>query len=261
MRIRPPAVAGSFYPGDAERLARTVDELVAVARPAPPAKVLVAPHAGYVFSGPIAGAAYRLVLGSAKVRRVLLLGPAHFAHVPGLALPDTDALETPLGAVPVDRGAVEALRPLRQVTQDAGAHAREHALEVQLPFLQRTLGAFAVVPLLVGRSGPAAVAEVLDTLWGGPETLVVISTDLSHYLPYAEAARMDRETADRVLALGPPLEPPRACGAAPLNGLLHAAKARGLTAELLDLRSSGDTAGPREGVVGYGAFALREAVA
>jgi AmmeMemoRadiSam system protein B len=261
MRIRPPAVAGSFYPGDPARLASTVDELVAAARPGPLPKGLVVPHAGYVYSGPVAGSAYRLAQGSAQVRRVVLLGPAHFAHVKGLALPDVDALETPLGAVPVDLGAVEVLRPLRQVVQDAGAHAQEHSLEVQLPFLQRTLGAFSVVPLVVGRAGPAEVAEVLEALWGGPETLVVISTDLSHYLPYADAARMDRETANRVLALGPPLEPPRACGAAPLNGLLHAAKARKLTAELLDLRSSGDTAGPRDGVVGYGAFTFREAAA
>jgi AmmeMemoRadiSam system protein B len=259
MRIRQPAVAGSFYPVDPDRLRQEVDRYLAAAPEAAPAKALVVPHAGHIYSGPIAATAYATLRRSPGVRRVVLLGPSHFSRIRGLALPDAEALRTPLGTIPVDASAAEGVRRLPQVVDDAAPHLEEHSLEVQLPFLQRVLGEFTLVPFAVGSARPEAVAEVLDALWGGPETLILISTDLSHYLPYDEALRVDRRTAECVVALDGPVEPDCACGSVPLNGLLHAARRRGLKAELLDLRNSGDTAGDKDRVVGYGAFALREA--
>lgn len=260
--MRRAAVAGSFYPADAGRLRAEVDRLLASA-PAPsggpPPKALVVPHAGYLYSGPIAAVAYAQLLPLAgRVRRVVLLGPAHFTGFDGLALPDADALETPLGVVPVDMDAVAALERFPRVAHDASAHAREHSLEVQLPFLQRVLGEFTLVPLAVGWTEPADVAEVIDALWGGDETVVLASSDLSHELAYDDAKRMDAATARRILALGPvPLPAGSACGAGPVSGLLVVARRRGMTARQLDLRNSGDTAGPRDRVVGYGAFAFQ----
>jgi AmmeMemoRadiSam system protein B/AmmeMemoRadiSam system protein A len=218
------------------------------------------PHAGYAYSGPIAASAYaRLLAPGPRIERVVLLGPAHFVAVPGLALPEADAFLTPLGAVPVDAdGAARALA-LPQVTRSAPAHQREHSLEVQLPFLQSVLGPFSLVPLVVGRASPEEVAAVLRALWGGDETLVVISTDLSHFLPYDEAREVDQRTANQVLALDVAgIGPEQACGRAPLRGLLVEAARRGLAVDLLDLRSSGDTAGGQDEVVGYAAFALSE---
>lgn len=262
-RIRPPAVAGLFYPGDAVELRATIDGFLAQARPADaPARVvkaIVAPHAGYVYSGPIAASAYAaLRAGATLVRRVVLLGPTHRVYVRGLALPDVDAFETPLGIVRLDLDAIAALADLPQVVTSAAAHAREHSLEVHVPFLQRLFGdRFLLVPLAVGEASPDEVAEVIERLWGGDETRIVISSDLSHYLPYGEARRADLETARHIEALEP-VAPDEACGARPLNGLLALARRRGLTVELLDLRSSGDTAGKCDEVVGYGAFAVRE---
>jgi AmmeMemoRadiSam system protein B len=261
MRVRQPAVAGSFYPIDPERLREEVDRYLAAVPDRPPAKVLVVPHAGHVYSGPIAATAYATLRHRPATRRVVLLGPSHFARVKGLALPDADALRTPLGTIPVDAAAADGVRALPQVVEDASPHLQEHSLEVQLPFLQRVLGEFTLVPFAVGSARPEAVAEVLDALWGGGETLILISTDLSHYLPYDQAQFVDRRTADRLLALDGPVAPECACGSVPLNGLLLLARQRGLTAELLDLRNSGDTAGDKDRVVGYGAFALREASA
>lgn len=266
-RVRPAAVSGTFYPREPEELARLVDRLLADARAARgpvdgrPIKGIVAPHAGYVYSGPVAAVAYdRLRDDAARVRRVVLLGPAHRVYVRGLALSGADSLETPLGIIAVDADAVRALTGLSQVVTSPAAHAREHSLEVHLPFLQRVFGpGLTVVPLLVGEAGAADVSEVLARLWGGDETRVVISSDLSHYLPYGEAARVDRATVARILALEP-VEGDQACGARPLNGLLALARARGLTLELVDLRSSGDTAGPRDEVVGYGSFLVHEPV-
>ena len=259
---RPPAVAGAFYPREPAALRGEVDRLLAgaTARGAARPKALVVPHAGYVYSGPVAATAYvRLLAPGPRVERVVLLGPAHHVALAGLALPEADAFLTPLGAVPVDpAGAARAL-VLPQVTRSALAHQREHALEVQLPFLQAVLGPFSLVPLVVGHASPEDVAGVLRALWGGGETLVVVSTDLSHYLPYDEARALDRRTAGQVLALDAAgLGPEQACGRAPLRGLLVEAARRGLSVELLDLRSSGDTAGGRDEVVGYGAFALAE---
>jgi len=259
---RPAAVAGTFYPASASELGRHVDELLADAarfgRAAP--KALIAPHAGYVYSGPIAASAYaQLGAQRSRIRRVVLLGPAHRVPVRGLALPGVQRFATPLGDVAVDAGAVAALRDLPQLVESPLAHAAEHSLEVHLPFLQRVLGDFSLVPLVVGEATAEEVAAVLDRVWGGDETLIVVSSDLSHYLPYDSARRIDRETVDRLLSLDVTLGHERACGATPVNGLLLAARQRGLRAELLDLRNSGDTAGDRRRVVGYAAVALSQA--
>jgi AmmeMemoRadiSam system protein B len=245
--VRPPAVAGSFYPADRGELQAEVCRLLAEAAPGPAPKALIAPHAGYIYSGPTAASIFRRVQGAA-FERVVLLGPAHFAWLEGVALPEAAAFETPLGLV--------ALELPDGLPRDRAAHAREHSLEVEVPFLQVALqGRWKLVPLAVGDADPEAVAGVLDRLWGGPETLVVISSDLSHYLPYREARLMDAATAREILALGC-LDRRAACGAAPVNGLLVAARRRKLRAELVDLRNSGDTAGDKSRVVGYGAFAF-----
>ena len=258
--VRPPAVAGMFYPDDSGELAATVDELLAEApqTPGKAPKALVVPHAGYVYSGPIAATAYARLRGAAPhLRRVVLLGPAHRVWIQGLALPDAEGLETPLGVLPVDREGAAAVARLPQVSSSARPHSQEHSLEVQLPFLQRVLPGVPVVPLVVGDASAAQVAEVLEQLWGGDDTLILISSDLSHYLPYDEARAVDRKTADRILALDAEhLDTDMACGAIPLSGLLLAARRRGLRAQELDVRNSGDTAGDRSRVVGYGSFAF-----
>ena len=261
---RPAAVAGLFYPAPPAELRRQVDLLLAEARqtPAPMPKALIAPHAGYVYSGPIAASAYAGIARDAgRIRRVVLLGPAHRALLRGLALPGVQRFATPLGDVEIDRDAVAALRDLPQVVESAPAHEAEHSLEVQLPFLQRLLGTFTLLPLAVGEATADEVAAVLDRLWGGDETLVVVSSDLSHYLPYDSARRTDRRTVDHLLDLDDRLRHEQACGATPINGLLRVARRRGLRAELLDLRNSGDTAGDRSRVVGYAALAFRPAAA
>jgi MEMO1 family protein len=262
--IRPPAVAGRFYPADAGRLRAMVEGFLAAARgagAAGPPKAVIAPHAGYAYSGPVAGHAFA-ALGEAApaIRRVVVIGPAHFVPIRGLALPEVDAFRTPLGDVPLDGEAIEAIRDLPQVELADGPHQPEHALEVELPFLQRLLGAFTLVPLVVGEATPAEVAETLARLWDGPETLIVISSDLSHYETYALARQHDAATAAAIERLdAASLGPRDACGHLPIAGLLLEAGRRGLQALRLDLRSSGDTAGPKEQVVGYGAWAFREA--
>ncbi|MBI1175725.1 MAG: AmmeMemoRadiSam system protein B [Sideroxydans sp.] len=258
--IRHPAVAGLFYPGVPQELAHEVRTLLAAAQPsALIPKALIAPHAGYVYSGPIAASAYAALKNVAsRIRRVVLLGPTHRVAVRGLALPGVEAFSTPLGAIPLDRNAVQAIAHLPQVTVSPHAHAQEHSLEVQLPFLQTVLRDFKLLPLAVGMATPEEVAEVLELLWGGDETLIVISSDLSHYLPYEQAEATDRATAQAVLQLQPPISHDQACGGTPVNGLILAARAHHLTPHLLDLRNSGDTAGPRNGVVGYAAFAFEE---
>ena len=256
--IRPAAVAGLFYPGDRASLTEEVDSLLASASSKGRLpRALVVPHAGYKYSGPIAASAYAQLRGAAsRVRHVVLLGPAHYVPVRGLALPQADALATPLGQVPVDTELAARLAHLPQVGGSALAHAREHSLEVQLPFLQRVLPGVPVLPLVVGRAEPESVAEVLGALWDVPGTLVLVSSDLSRYLPWAEARQVDASTAKHILALDEHIESDQACGAAPLRGLLLAARRKGLTVEQLDLRNSGDTAGDKRQVVGYGAWAF-----
>ncbi len=259
-RVRPAAVAGTFYPGDAGQLAATVDELLAGAPPwrGPTPKALVVPHAGYVYSGPIAATAYATLRdASPRIERVVLLGPAHFVPVRGLAAPSVDAFATPLGDVSIDTEARSRALELPGVLVDDTAHAREHSLEVHLPFLQRTVGDFEIVPFVVGSIDADTVAAVLDVLWSGDETVIVVSSDLSHYLDHRLATSRDRRTASAIVAgRGDEIAPDDACGAFPVRGLLVAASRHGLHTSALDVRNSGDTAGARDRVVGYGSFAM-----
>ncbi len=263
-KVRRPAVAGSFYPARPETLRGIVDQLVAQAAPPPihgSLRALIAPHAGYVYSGPIAASAYAvLARASPPPRRIVLLGPSHYLGFSGLALPEAEALETPLGVVPVDPLAASLPERFPRVIRSDRAHQGEHSLEVQLPFLQRVLPAgFTVVPLAVGRAGPEEVSEVIEFLWRRPGTLVLVSTDLSHYLPAREARAVDTRTSALIVAQEPEaLDADMACGYHPLAGLLVAARRVGLSIELLDLRNSSDTAGDPDQVVGYGAFAVVE---
>ena len=259
--IRQPAVAGRFYPSDPGELRETVDALLGQASSEPDAtvpKALIAPHAGYIYSGPVAASAYALWRPArVTLRRVIMLGPSHWVAFEGLALSSHSAFQTPLGLVPIDPGAAELLCLLPQVSVLDEGHGREHSLEVQLPFLQRVLAHFQIIPLVVGDAEPEAVAEVLEALWGGSETGIVISSDLSHYHTYPIARECDRQTAHVIEALDPDqLTPAQACGGHPIRGLLLAASRHHLSARTLDLRNSGDTAGPRDQVVGYGAFAF-----
>ena len=265
-QVRPAAVAGFFYAENAQVLQRDLEALLAQApaeehlHDTPLPKALIVPHAGYVYSGPIAAKAYRRIAsGRGHIKRVVLLGPAHRVALRGLALPQADAFATPLGVVKVDQTARQCLQDLPQVTLSNAAHAHEHALEVQLPFLQKVLGEFELVPLVVGDASAEEVAQCLERLWGGPETLIIVSSDLSHYLPYREAQRTDQNTSEKILALQADITHHQACGGTPVNGLLLAAKQHGLQPELLDLRNSGDTTGDQVRVVGYAAFAFTEA--
>lgn len=260
--VRPAAVAGMFYPGAAQALDSAVRGYLAAATTPIPGvpKALIVPHAGYVYSAPIAAAAYAcLAAARGTLRRVVLLGPAHRVWVRGLALPAARTFVTPLGKVEIDTAAAAAALALPQVVQSDPVHAQEHSLEVQLPFLQVLLDDFKLVPFAVGEATAEQVAEVLELLWGGPETLILVSSDLSHYHPYAEAQGIDRGTAQEILAVNPRLDHEQACGATPINGLLLCARRRGLQVSLLDLRNSADTAGDRSRVVGYAAFAFMEA--
>jgi AmmeMemoRadiSam system protein B/AmmeMemoRadiSam system protein A len=262
--VRPAAVAGLFYPAAAQALQRTVDGLLAAAGSRPPApctppKALIAPHAGYVYSGAVAASAYaRVAPLRGTVTRVVLIGPCHRVAVRGIAVPSAQAFDTPLGRIEIDQDAIARLRRLPAVVDSDAAHERDHALEVHLPFLQRTLGRFTLVPLLVGDAAPAQVAAVLEQLWGGRETLIVISSDLSHYLPYETARREDSRTVDEVLSLDGRVDHHHACGATAVNGLVEIARRKGLQPELLDLRNSGDTAGDRTQVVGYASIAFTD---
>ena len=256
--VRPPAVAGSFYPSERGELARVVDGLLAAAPQVvgPCPKVLIVPHAGYVYSGPIAASAFaRIAPHADRIERVVLVGPAHRVAVDGLVGPGAAWLATPLGELEVD---VAAIAGVPELGANVAAHAREHSLEVELPFLQRVAPRAKLVPLVVGRARPDEVGRVLDALWGGPETLIVISSDLSHYEPYRIGREHDERTVARILDGDTSLAGTDACGAAALNGLAWLARTKRLRLELIDLRSSGDTAGSRDEVVGYGAFVGHE---
>lgn len=257
--VRMPAVAGMFYPDDKQELATMVRGYLDAVQPGPeaePPKAIIAPHAGYPYSGPVAASVYRRLRPLAQtVTRVVLLGPSHRVGFYGLAASGADFFRTPLGDVPIDKDAVTEACRLRQVQVLDQAHQLEHSLEVQLPFLQELLESFRLVPLVVGDASPEEVGEVLELLWDGPETLIVISSDLSHYHDYETARRMDRATSDAIEALRPEaIGHDSACGRNPVNGLLYVAGKHHLQARTVDLRSSGDTAGPRDAVVGYGAY-------
>ena len=259
MWVRPPVVAGRFYPSDPDELRDQVHSFLASAPPPREAirpKALIVPHAGYVFSGPVAGSGYAwLTPWSAEIDRVVLLGTCHSPGIDGLATTSARTFLTPLGRVDVAAALVEQALRFAQVQIDDPAENRDHALEVQLPFLQVVLESFTIVPFLVGRADAPAVGEVLEDLWDGDSTLIVVSSDLSHHLTYEEARRLDQKTAAAIERLDDEALGPRsACGRNAIAGLLHAARRRNLACRRLDLRSSGDTAGPRDRVVGYGAW-------
>ncbi len=259
--VRTPAVAGMFYPAKATELETMVGRYLGAASVSGPVpKAIIAPHAGFIYSGPVAASAYvRIAPARDTITRVILLGPAHRVTVAGLALPSVDSLATPLGNVSVDKKAVAMITDLPQVKVMDAAHESEHSLEVHLPFLQTVLTQFALVPLAVGQASPVDVGEVLERLWGGPETLIVISSDLSHYHDYDTARRLDSATSRAIEQLRPEdIQYDHACGRIPINGLLHVARKRGMSVTTIDLRNSGDTAGPRDQVVGYGAYVFEE---
>jgi len=260
--VRPPAAAGRFYPADPAELRELIRAMLAEApvSTGPSPKAIIAPHAGYPYSGPIAASAYaQLVPARKAIRRIVLLGPSHRVAFEGLAMPSATAFATPLGSVPLDTEALHQIETLPQVTASDKAHAFEHSLETQLPFLQVVLGDFKLVPLVVGDASPEEVSEVIDTLWGGPETRFVISSDLSHYHDFLAARSLDQATAEAIQGINPDqISEGQACGRLAIQGLLLAAHRRGMRARTLDLRNSGDTAGPRDQVVGYGAFAFDE---
>jgi AmmeMemoRadiSam system protein B len=256
---REPAVAGFFYAADPAVLRQDVVRLLRGDAPTTQTvpKALIVPHAGYQYSGAVAAAAYRRLAGlRGQIERVVLLGPAHRVWLDGLAVPSVDLFATPLGDVAIDTAARERVRDLPGVQLSDEAHRHEHSLEVQLPFLQVALGDFRLLPIVVGHCSPASVAAVIDALWGGDETLLVISSDLSHFHSYDDARRIDAQTSRRILERSATLTGDQACGAAALNGLMASLQARSLDIEQVDLRNSGDTAGDRAKVVGYGAYVL-----
>ena len=258
MSVRQPAVAGTFYPANKTALRDAITHLLDDASDHNLlSRILVVPHAGYIYSGEIAASAYKLLEQYPhKIERVVLLGPSHRTLFYGLALPDSKVFHTPLGSIDIDSELAEQLLSLSQVQVLEAAHELEHSLEVQLPFLQMCLTEFKLLPLVVGDADTIAVSEVLEAIWGGPETLIIISTDLSHFHTYQDAQAIDSNTVSSIERMENTLKGEQACGCRPLNGLLALAKEKGMTVETLDVRNSGDTAGSHDSVVGYGAFAL-----
>lgn len=258
-KIRPAAVAGLFYPADAAQLHQDIQSMLSVAEQSESApKALIVPHAGYIFSGPVAASAFaQLKNHRHTIKRVIVLGPCHRVPLRGLATSSADYFETPLGSIRIDHEAIKQIISLPQVEEFDLTHQQEHSLEVQLPFLQEVLDEFSLVPLVVGDTSAEEVSEVLERLWGGDETLLVISSDLSHYHDYNTARAMDSETCMAIEEMNPAaIHYDQACGRNPVIGLLLAAKKHGLHVTTLDLRNSGDTAGDKSSVVGYGAWAL-----
>lgn len=264
MKCRNPAVAGLFYPDNAHELSTQVnlclqdaDEHTPVSEARLNFKALIVPHAGYIYSGSIAASAYRLLKCSTAVfTRVLLLGPSHRVGFHGIATPEADAFNTPLGNIPLDRDALAELENLPFVSRREDAHLAEHSLEVQLPFLQMLLSNFELIPLVVGDASPKQVQQVLEQQWT-ENTLTVISTDLSHFHRYQDAMKIDQQTNQAILDKNYHLEGEQACGCRPLNGLLKYCSEHHLKVDLLDLRNSGDTAGDKNRVVGYGAYVVQ----
>jgi len=259
-QIRQPAVAGMFYPADKQSLKDDIHQYLnqTTAEQYENPKAIVVPHAGYIYSGPIAASAFKQIIPfKDKIKRVVLLGPSHRVAFNGLAVPESDVFNTPLGNIPIDQKSIQLLAELPQVIISEQAHREEHSLEVQLPFLQDILGEFSLVPLVVGEADRYEVAEVINQLWGDEHTLIVISTDLSHYLEYDEAKQLDRATSDAIVNLKPDLIGYEdACGRNGLKGMLTVAEEKKLSVDILDLRNSGDTAGDKSRVVGYGAYVI-----
>jgi len=261
--MRPPAVAGLFYPENANELRHDVSGYIEACMPRATAsacpKALIVPHAGYQYSGPVAGFAYRRLRDwSEIIRHVVMIGPSHRVPLRGLAVPSVDSFATPLGQVPIDVAGRERLRELGLVGISDAAHAAEHSLEVQLPFLQVVLEGFDILPITVGFAPAELVARVIDAVWGGPDTLVLVSSDLSHYRTWKDARQLDAETTRSIVERRSDLSEEQACGACGINGLMQVARRRDLTVEVLDQRNSGDTTGDRSRVVGYGSYALHE---
>ncbi len=256
--VRPSAVAGLFYPADVQKLSSMIARNIASCTPGESftPKALIVPHAGYVYSGPVAACAYKhLEPLKTIIKRVVIIGPSHRVPFEGLAVSSADWFETPMGLIPVDRHAEGQIMNIEGVHALEQAHAREHSLEVQLPFLQYLLEDFKIVPIVAGHASPQLVAKVLDTLWGGPETLIVISSDLSHYLDYQSACEVDAETSHAIINLDNRIiDGYHACGSVGINGLLQYARQQQMQGQILDLRNSGDTAGKKDSVVGYGAY-------
>jgi MEMO1 family protein len=261
LAVRKPAVAGMFYPDDPCELHEMITAFMHEAKASGSVpKAIIAPHAGYVYSGAIAASVYALVApAKGKIKRVVLLGPSHRVPFRGLAATSAEHFETPLGRIEIDREAIASIADMKQVQVLDQAHAAEHSLEVQLPFLQEILGEFKLVPLCVGDAAAQDVGEVIEKLWGGPETLIVVSSDLSHYHQYKTARRMDEATSKAIEGLHPDdIDYEQACGRIPVSGLLVVAQKKGLHARTVDLRNSGDTAGSKDQVVGYGAYAFEQ---
>lgn len=260
--VRPEAFAGQLYPQDERVLRMQIAELLAAAVPLEqisPPKAVIVPHAAYLYSGAVAASAYRTLAGLRdRIRRVVMLGPAHQAATRDFVIPAAQAFSTPLGEVPLNHADWLMLQARDDVRIDDALHCAEHGLEVQLPFLQTLFDSFSLVPVLAGDVSGESMAGLLEMLWGGPETLLVISSGLSQHLPYRQAQWVDRSTVEQVLDLNPGLGHEQACGAPLINGLVLAARRRGLRPHLLDLRNSGDTAGDRGRVFGYASIAFCE---
>ncbi len=258
-KIRYPAVAGAFYPADAGQLKQMLSHYLddTLAEGDVP-KAVIVPHAGYIYSGPVAASAYaRLRPARQKIKRVVLIGPSHRVGFKGLAISTADCFMTPLGAIPLDKKSIEKIALLPFVHYLDDAHAAEHSLEVHLPFLQQILSDFSLLPIVAGDAPAGQVTEVLEQLWGGEETLIVISSDLSHYHDYATACRLDQDTSQKIENLQfEQLDFDSACGRVPVSGLLALARKKSLTVKTIDLRNSGDTAGDKSRVVGYGAYVI-----
>lgn len=260
--LRAPAVAGVFYASDKQQLQADIQSAISASRSVclkHPPKALIVPHAGYAYSGQVAASAFAALRPWADhYRRVVLIGPAHSLPFRGMAIPECGTFTTPLGSIPLDAQSLDELAKFSGVCRLEAAHEQEHCLEVELPFLQTVLSDFVLVPILVGLCDPAEVALILRALWYGPETLIVVSSDLSHYQPYAEANTEDHATIERILNGEIAIQPDQACGALPISGLLQIAREKGLRAQLLDYRNSGDTSGDKSRVVGYASFAFGE---
>jgi len=258
-RSRPARVAGQFYPGSAENLSRTVSRLLASAETKERSGIsgIIVPHAGYVYSGPIAARAFASLPPSrSRFRRCVLVGPSHFVPFKGIAAPSFASFSTPLGEIPVDTVAVKGLLTEGHAVIEDAPHERDHAIEVELPFLQAIYGDLPIIPLLFGFTSARAIAAVIAEVWSD-ETLLVVSSDLSHYEDYEAARAHDMRTAESIEAFEESvIGPADACGHLAARGALIEAKRRGLTIERIDLRNSGDTAGDKQSVVGYGAWAI-----